>query len=229
MMIRYRMIALVAILLIIPCTASAISIPISLSAKGGIGSAYYSMDELNTQIAFMRQTLGTNFSPLENGFQVYLEGRIWVMGRFAGIVGWEHYWVEAAMDAGSYNLTYKAPTNVFLLGAAVTVFDFPKLVDINLGARGSYGQTIYGTNEFTESSLLEEFKNNDYGWDVFAEVNTNFLRPIEVGMMLGYRNLKIDELVNKYDEVARHIESNRKVVLDFSGMYFYVTAGVRLW
>jgi hypothetical protein len=228
-----RSTALIAViigaLVLTPSAVKADSFPVSFSAKGGIGQGYFSMSELNSQIASMRQYYDANLSELKNGFNVYLEGRIWFFGRFAALAGFEHYWAENTMDTGEFTLTYKAPTSVFLLGGVMTVFTVPKLVDLNIGVRGSLAKAIYGTNEFTESDYVSEYKNNGYGWDIFAEVNTNFIRPVEVGLMLGYRGLKVKDLKNKFDETATFIHSDDSVVLDYSGIFFYLTAGVRLW
>ncbi|MBN2185171.1 MAG: hypothetical protein JW746_07565 [Candidatus Krumholzibacteriota bacterium] len=225
-----KAIVLVIILsILIPGTVKAVPFPVSFSAKGGIGTGYFSMSEINTQITTLRQVYNTNLESIDNGFQVYLDGRVWFFDRIAFIAGFEHYWVEAKMDATEFTLTYKAPASVYILGGAVNVLKFPKLVDINVGARGTYTKAIYGSNEFTESSRLLEYKNNAYGWDIFAEVTTNFINPVEIGMMLGYRSARITDLINKYEDIAVHAVSATKVELDYSGMFFYITAGVRLW
>jgi len=204
-------------------------VPVSFSAKGGIGQAYVSMGAINDHFSLLRENLGTDLVSIDNGFQVYLEGRVWFYNRVAAVAGWEHYWIEASIDAGSYGLLFKAPTNTLLLGAAVKVYEVPDLLDINLAARGLFGSTVYGSNEFTGTSSLEEYKNNSYGWDLLVEATSTFLRPVEVGFMLGYRSLEISDLKNKFDEIAEHSISGDPVVLDFSGVYYYITAGFRLW
>ena len=204
-------------------------VPVSFSARGGIGQAYVSMGELNDHFSLLRENWGTDLVSIDSGFQVYLEGRVWFYNRVAAVAGWEHYWIEASIDAGTYGLLFKAPTNTLILGAAVKVYEVPDLLDVNLAARGLFGSTVYGSNEFTGNSSLEEYKNNAYGWDFLVETTSTFLRPVEVGFMLGYRSLEISELKNKFDEIAEHSISGDPVVLDFSGVYYYITAGFRLW
>ncbi len=219
----------VATMLMTPAVVSAGTMPVGFSAKGGIGVAYVSMNELNSQFSLLRRSLNTDLVSIDNGFQAYIEGRVWFFDRVAAIVGWEHYWIDASIDAGTYALIFKAPTSTILVGGAVKVFGFPEFVDINLGVRGSFSNTIYGSNELLNTAILDEYKNNAYGWDIFAETTTAFLRPVEVGFILGYRNLEISELKNKFDDRAEHSISGKPVVLDFSGAYFYMTAGFRLW
>lgn len=204
-------------------------VPLSFSARGGIGQAYVSMGALNDHFSLLRENLGTDLVSIDNGFQVCLEGRVWFYNRVAAVAGWEHYWIEASIDAGTYGLLFKAPTNTLFLGAAVKVYEVPDLLDVNLSARGLFGKTVYGSNEFTGNSSLEEYKNNSYGWDFLAEATSTFIRPVEVGFMLGYRSLEISDLKNKFDEIAEHSISGDPVVLDFSGVYYYITAGFRLW
>ncbi|MBN2071224.1 MAG: hypothetical protein JW814_07175 [Candidatus Krumholzibacteriota bacterium] len=210
-------------------SAGKLPFPVSISAKGGIGTASFSMSEINSQITYLRQVYNTNLSPIDNGFQVYLDGRIWVFDRIAFLVGYEHYWVDSSMDATTFTLMYKCPANVYMMGGAVNVVKFPKLLDINVGARGTYTKAIYGSNEVTESTRLLEYKQNNYGWDLFAEATTNFLNPVEVGLMFGYRNAKITEMENKFKDIATHAETGEIVTLNYSGVFFYLTAGFRLW
>lgn len=209
--------------------AVALDIPVGFEVKGGLGVGYFSMGELNDQITIMRQELSTNLSELSNGFNLKIEGRVWLFDRIAFITGYERYWVETSMAAGSNILIYKAPSNVFLMGGAVNVISLPRFIDINLGLCGSFAKSTYGSNEEDLSSRTDDYKSNGYGWNLFAEVNTNFIRPIEVGLQLGYRGLKIDEYENKYQDQAVFYVSNDPVVIDYSGMYFYFTAGIRLW
>ncbi len=220
---------LTACLLVLPLSVRAGSIPISISAKGGVGTANFAMDGINDQLSLLRQTYGGNSSALDGGFNVYLEARVWMFGRVAALIGFEHYWAETDLTTPSDSYIFKAPTNVLLLGGAVTVLQFPKLVDINLGARGSFAKVTFGTNEIDVSGNLDEYKNNSYGWDIFAEVNANFLRPVEVGIMVGYRNLTIDGLEDKFGDIAYHVDSGKEVELDYSGTFIYITAGFRLW
>ena len=226
---KKAIILLIVLFILIPGTLKAVPFPVSFSAKGGIGTGYFSMSKINSQITELRQVYDTNLESIDSGFQVYLDGRVWLFDRIAVIAGFEHYWVEAAMDAAEFTLTYKAPASVYLLGGAVNILKFPNLLDINVGGRGTYTKAIYGSNEFTESSRLLEYKKNSYGWDIFVEATTTFINPVEIGMMLGYRRVSLTDLENKYEEIAVHAVSGDKVALDYSGMFFYITAGVRLW
>ncbi|MBU8920883.1 MAG: hypothetical protein KOO63_03385 [Bacteroidales bacterium] len=220
---------IIAISFAVPAEALADSSPIGFSAKAGIGSAYYSMGELDDQMGQLRQFYDGDLTSVDNGFQVYLEGRVWFFDKFAAIIGYEHYWMDTTMDAGDFNLIYKSPANVLVLGGAVNIFRFPELLDINMGGRGSFSKTTFETNELTEDSRLDEYKKNSYGWDIFAEVNASFLRPVEIGFMLGYRHLKVDGFEDKFGDPAIFSNSDEDVVMDFSGMYYYLTAGIRIW
>ena len=156
----FSMLLIIAISFTLPTQTLAGPFPIGFSAKAGIGSAYYSMKELNDQMGILRQHYDGELASVDNGFQVYVEGRVWLFDKFAAIIGYEHYWMDTDMDAGDFNLIYKSPANVLILGGAVNIFEFPKLLDINLGARGSFAKTTLGTNELTEENLLDEYKDN---------------------------------------------------------------------
>ncbi|MCK4538251.1 MAG: hypothetical protein KAV42_05585 [Candidatus Krumholzibacteria bacterium] len=225
----FSMLLIIAILFMLPAQTIAAPFPIGFSAKAGIGSANYSMGELNDQMGILRQHYDGELVSVDGGFQVYVEGRVWFFNKFAAIIGYEHYWMDTDMGTGDFTLIYKAPADVLVLGGAVNIFKFPELVDINLGARGSFAKTTFETNELTEESNLDEYKKNAYGWDIFAEVTTSFLRPLEVGFMLGYRHLKMDGFEDKHGHPAIFSISDDDVVLDFSGTFFYFTAGVHLW
>ncbi len=219
-----------AILLLAPNPVISASFPVSFSVKGGVGSGYFSMNEINSQISRLRQAYNTNLSQIEKGTQICVDGRIWFFDKFAVIAGFEHYWAESAMNTGDFSIIHKLPATVFLVGGAVTVLSIPAVMDINIGARGSYTKATYESNEENPSSTrLGEYKNNSHGWDVFVEATTNFPRPIEWGVMLGYRNSRVDNLKNKFRDPAIHVSSGDYVVLDYSGMFFYITTGIRLW
>lgn len=224
-----RSIALAAVLIAFcPVIASAAGFPITFSAKGGFGVGYYSMGELNNHLTQMKQELGTTVSELDNGVNIYFEGRVWILDRVAGIVGYERFWVETSLNVEPTSITYKAPADVYVLGGAVRILTLPEIVDINAGVRGSFAHAIYGTNQDSES-VLREYKKNDYGWDIFAEANTNFLRPVEVGFILGYRSLSIEGFKDKFQHVVNFTTTGEPVAIDYSGAFFYLTAGVRLW
>jgi hypothetical protein len=55
---------------------------------------------------------------------------------------------------------------------------------------------------------------------------TNFLSPLQFGIMLGYRGLKIKEFEDRYGDLASFEPSGKVMEIDYSGVFFYVTAGV---
>jgi hypothetical protein len=150
-----------------------------------------------------------------------------MLNRFAATVGYEHFWCEKNMPINSSDyITYTMPADILSLGGAVHIYRVPKIIDINAGLKGTFGKVIYGTDE---SGRFIEYKANDYGWDIYAEFNTNFINPVQVGFTLGYRNLKIDGFEDKYGTTPYFIGTDNPVVMDYSGMYFYLTAGVAVW
>jgi hypothetical protein len=208
-------------------TASA-GLPVGFEAKGGIGIGYYSMSDLNDHLSSLRQTINANAEDVGSDFNVFIEGRVWMFQRVAGLVGYEHYWTEAALNTTSQTLKYTAPADVFYLGGAINIVSVPMLVEINAGVRGTFAKVVYGENEESETRL-SEYKANDYGWDIFAEVNTNFFKPIEVGFTLGYRNLKVSGFEDKYGHEPVFSTTGEAVAIEYSGMFFYLTAGIALW
>lgn len=209
-------------------TGARAELPVGLEAKAGIGIGYYSMSDFNDNLQELRQAAGTSFEDLGDGFNVMVEGRVWLLKRVAALAGYEHYWSELSAPAGSGTLTYKSPADVLYLGGAVHLIRFPKLIDVNLGVRGSFADVVYGTDE-TESGRYVEYKSNGYGWDIFAEVNTNFVNPVQVGFTLGYRNLEIDGFEDKFGTSPSFTYSGDDVTIAYSGMYFYFTAGLAVW
>lgn len=207
---------------------AAAGLPIGFEFKGGVGIGYYSMDELGDHIESLRQTVNANFEEVGSDFNVLAEGRVWFFGRIAGLVGYEHFWTEAALATTSATITYKAPADVLCLGGVINIFSFPMLFDINAGVRGTFAKVVYAENEENEARLVE-YKANDYGWDVFAEVNTNFFRPLEVGFTLGYRNLNVSGFENKFGREPEFSTSGDPVTIGYSGVFFYLTAGIAVW
>jgi hypothetical protein len=137
---------------------------------------------------------------------------------------------KGGIGVGYYSMgdLNKSPSDIFNLGGVVNIFKFPKLVDINAGAKGIFAKAIYASNEEDEERF-EEYKANDYGWDIFAEVNTNFIKPLEVGLTVGYRNLAVSGFENKFGREPVFSSTGNNVKIDYSGLYFYFTAGVSLW
>ena len=68
---------LTASFLVLPLSAESGTVPISISAKGGIGTANFAMDGINDQLSLLRQAHGGAASTLDGGFNVCVEGRIW--------------------------------------------------------------------------------------------------------------------------------------------------------
>lgn len=203
-------------------------LPVGFEFKGGIGLGYYSMGELNDHLESLRQTVNANYEQVGSDFNVFAEGRVWLFGRFAALVGYEHFWTEAALATTAATYTYKAPADVVYAGGAVNIVSFPMLVDVNAGLRGTFAKVVYADNEENEARLVE-YKANDYGWDLFAEVNTNFFKPLQVGFTLGYRNLAVSGFKNKFDEEPVFSTSGEAVEIEYSGVFFYLTAGIALW
>lgn len=208
-------------------SAAAADLPVGLEIKSGIGVGRFAMGDLNEYIALKRQETGANFRELTSGFNFFAEGRVWLFGRAAGLAGFEHYWAEAALPTVAGTINFKAPADVLYLGGAVNAFSFPDFIDINAGIRGTFAKSVYGTNE-ADMARFVEYKANSYGWDIFVETSTNFIRPLEVGFTLGYRRLNIDGFQDKFGRSAVFSSSGVPVSLDYSGMFFYFTAGVAI-
>ncbi len=219
---------LAAVLLLSAPAALKAELPLGIEAKAGVGVGYYSMSDFNDNLERLRQAAGTTFENLDNGFNVMVEGRVWFFKRIAGLAGYEHYWSEMTAPGGSTTLTYKSPADVLYLGGAVHLLRLPKLIDVNVGLKGSFADVVYGTDD-TESGRYIEYKSNGYGWDLFAEVNTNFVKPVQVGFTLGYRNLDIDGFEDKFGDAPEFTYSGEEVNIAYSGMYFYFTAGLAVW
>ncbi len=219
--------AALAAAILVPSAALA-DFPVGFEVKGGVGVGYYSMGEFNDNLEAVREQYGVSFDDLTSGFNVMLEGRIWMLGRIAATAGYEHIWVEQIMPTGSSSyVTYKMPADLLSLGGTVHIFRVPKVIDINGGVKGTFAKVVYGTDE--SGGRFTEYKANDYGWDIYAEINTNFINPVQVGFTLGYRSLKVDGFEDKFGNTPEFIGNDEPVVLDYSGIYFYFTAGVAIW
>lgn len=216
---------IIAVLLIMAPGQNVFGFPIGLSIHGGLGKGYYSMEELNDNLNELRLELDSNLSDLSNGTNVMLQGRLWFIGRIAVTVGYEHFWGETEIQTVDSQILIKAPANIYSIGGIITPLSLPVFADFNIGASISFGSCIYGTNqEF--SRQLEEFKGDDTGYQIYAEAMTNFLTPLQFGLMLGYRGLKIQELEDRYGDLGFFEPSGELMEIDYSGVYFYVTAGV---
>ncbi len=223
---RLAVISVTALMLILPLSDSG-AFPLELSLRGSVGLGYYSMEKLNRHINARRQKIGANLDQITNGINIAAEGRIWVLGRAALTMGYEHFYAEAQVDAETYSVAYRAPVGLYSLGVAVSALKLTS-VDINAGINRIFGLSDYQTNEYT-GGLIQNFKAADNGLEIFTEITTNFLKPVEVGFQLGYRRLEFKPFVNKFrDEIYFNQEENQKTVLDYSGTYFYLTTGIRI-
>lgn len=214
------------ILFLVPCD-SADAFPIGVSVRGGIGMGYYSMSELNNHIRTIGYSVSIPLSELENGINVNVHGRLWLFDRIAVSAGYERFWAETTYDLGSYPIEYKGPADVYTIGGVLSIFSFPDLIDINFGVNGCIARSVFGTNIFS-GRLLTEFKGNDNGYEAFAEIATNFIRPVELAFQLGYRGIKVESYENKYGDVMYFPDPYVRVQLDYSGAFFYITAGIRI-
>jgi hypothetical protein len=219
--------AMVFVAMLAIASADLAAFPLGISVKGGIGQGYYSMDALNENLKVASQQHGAFFDDLSKGINVALQGRVWVLGRYGLHLGYQHYWGESTAIAGGTEYTYKTPADVYSIGCVINILSFPVLFDINAGANLCHVRSIFGTNVRTES-FLQEYKGNDNGFDVYAEVVTNFIRPVDIGIQFGYRDLTVKSLENKFKEEARFPISETKVELEYSGVFFFFTAGIRL-
>ncbi len=219
---------LVAVMLAIPAGCAG-AFPFSLSVRGGIGMGYYSMSDLNAHIGLVRQHYHVAMDDLANGINVNLHGRIWFIDRIAASVGYEHFWGDTSPRMSDESITYKTPCDVYSIGGVLNVLTLPKLLDLNLGVNLCYVRSIFGTNIFTGSRLLE-FKGNDNGYEVFGEVATGFFLPVEVGMQLGYRGLKVDELKDRFNQTFDEYTGSglTDFSINYSGVYFYLFTGIRI-
>lgn len=220
------LLALASLLAAVPAFGA--RLPIGFEIKGGVGMGYYSMGDLNDHLESLRQSVNANFEETGSDFNVFAEGRIWLFKRVAGLAGYEHYWTQADLATTTEIISFKAPADVFYLGGALNIFSFPMLADINAGVRGTFAKAVYADNEENETRLVE-YKANDYGWDIFAEVNTNFFKPLEVGFTLGYRSLKVSGFEDKFGDEPVFSTTGKAVAIEYSGMFFYLTAGIAVW
>lgn len=225
-MLKKTLLTIIAMLLLtLAPVQDVFGFPIGISVHGGLGKGYYSMGELNDNLNELRLELDSNLSDLSNGTNVMVQGRLWFLGRFAVTVGYEHFWGESEIQTVDAMILIKAPANVFSIGGIITPLSIPVFVDLNIGASMSFVSCIYGTNQ-EYSRILEEFKGDDTGYQIYAEAMTNFLDPLRFGLMLGYRGLKIREFEDRYGDLGYFEPSGAVMEIDYSGVFFYLTAGV---
>jgi len=207
-----RMIACTAMIIVhlIPCS-SAHPGPFGFSVKGGIGMGYYSMDDLNNHIREVRQNRNAMLDEISGGININIQGRLWLFDQIALSAGYEHLWGNTEGQTIDYTITYKTPADIYTIGGVANILSLPTLIDLNIGGNVCMARSVYGTNLLT-ITRLKEYKGNENGYELFAEVATNFLRPVEVGFQLGYRGLKIKELEDKGIYPAQ-LEIARSVLL----------------
>ena len=220
------LIAVLAAAVLVPSSAAA-TFPLGFEVKGGVGVGYYSLTEFKDNIQAIQEQFGLEFDDPSSEINVMLDGRLWMFGRFAASVGYEHLWMDYNMPVGSSNyVTYKMPADILSLGGVVHIYRVKNVIDINAGLKGDFANVVYGTDQ---DGNYTEYKSNGYGWDIYAEINSNFMNPVQVGFTLGYRSLKIDGFEDKFGNTPTYIGTGQPVVVDYSGMYFYFTAGVAIW
>jgi hypothetical protein len=227
---KRNVIAIGVLLSIVAAYSPAQSIPIGFSAVGGLGYGYYSMGDLNRHIGSKRQDLGISLDELSNGVNFRLEGRVWVYDRAAVTGGYEYYWGETSSTGTSTSISYSAPTDVYTIGVIVPVIRKQGAFYLCLGINRCMAKSIFEMKEEDDSSrLIPSFKGDDSGYEAYAEIETKFLNPLEIGLQLGYRGLKIETLNSIKDGAAAYFEDGTKVNVDYSGVFFYLTTAIRLW
>jgi len=207
--------------------------PVSFSVNGTIGGGYYAMSQLNRTLNNLSRTYKIKIEEIDSGINLSLGARAWVLG-IAGInAGYEKLLAETTFDNGELLFSYKVPATIYKFGAIVKAYSVPSALDFCIGANVCLIRATYGTNTFYEGDeliatrVLKEYKGEDTGYEFLGEIHTNFLRPLEVGVQFGYRLLKVNEFTNKQGEPVE-FEPYVKAKADYSGLFFYIMAGVRI-
>lgn len=218
--------AVVSLAVLAAAFSRAESFPLGVSIVGGIGYGYYDMEALNVHLGHVAQERNVKFDGLTGGVNVRIEGRAWMYDFVALTGGFEHFWGETESEGTSSTLSYRAPCDVYTVGAVVAAVRIENVMNLCAGANVCFAHAVYGTNEVIERQF-SEYKGENEGYEIYAEAHTNFLNPIEVGFQLGYRGLVIEEFTDKYGDTAS-FEPSIKMELDYSGMFFYFTTAIRL-
>ncbi len=219
--------AFVALAVLSLAAAPAGSFPIGFSAVGGIGAGYYDMEALNRHLGHVAQDLGVaSLDDLSSGVNFRVEGRVWMFDQFAVTAGFEHFWGATESEGTESSLSYRAPSDIYTVGAIVAVVRIENALNLCVGSNLCFANTVYGTNEVIERRL-QEFRGDDQGFELYAEAHTNFLKPIELGFQLGYRGLALKSFTDKYGDTAS-FEEGMKMEIDYSGAFFYFTTAIRL-
>ena len=219
--------ALIVLALVPLVSARAGTFPIGVSVIGGIGSGYYDMGSLNHFLGRLAQDSNIYFDGLDKGVNVKLEGRVWLYDRFALAGGYEHLWGKTESTGTSTTLTFQAPADIYTIGTVVRVYTVREGLNLCAGANLCFAESVYGTNVFNSSRVLSEYKGKDQGFEIYAEAHSVFLNPVTVGFQLGYRSLTIAELKDKSSS-ADLFGTPGANEIDYSGAFFYFTAGIRL-
>jgi hypothetical protein len=218
-----------AVVLLAAIAANGHAFPIGFSASGGIGIAYYAMNDLNNHIHITNQQEKTTIPDLSDGVNFNVQGRVWLFNRFAVTLGYGHYYGDVRSEQSEVVSTIKVPVDVYFVGGAVNILFIDELIDINVGLNRCAAQSTFSIPQM-DIERVKEFKANDTGYEIFVEAVTNFIRPIEVGFQLGYRRLKVKALEDKFGKIpAAYFDTfDSSMELDYSGTFFFITAGVRL-
>jgi hypothetical protein len=223
---RGTAVALICAAAIIGACDRVCSFPLGVTVGGGVGVGYYSMDELNEHIGIIGQENALTIKGITNGVNFRVEGRLWYEHIAALTGGYEHFWGETNAVEASSSLSYRTPADVYTLGAIVAVLRLENSFDLCIGMNRCWSKVVFGTNEIT-GRRLTEFKGEETGYEAYAEIHTNFINPIEVGLQLGYRGIKIETLNDKFGEPG-YFDSDRRITIDYSGVFFYLTTAIRI-
>jgi hypothetical protein len=219
--------AFVTLAILSLAAAPAGSFPIGFSVVGGIGAGYYDMGALNEHLGHVAQDLGVaSLDDLSGGVNFRIEGRVWMFDLFAVTGGFEHFWGATESQGTESSLSYRAPSDVYTLGAIVAVFRIENALNLCVGSNLCFAESVFGTNEVI-ARRFSEFRGSDRGYEIYAEAHTNFLKPIEVGFQLGYRGLALKSFTDKYGDTAS-FEPDLNMEIDYSGAFFYFTTAIRL-
>jgi hypothetical protein len=225
---RGIVVALVALGILSLAVSPARSFPIGFSVVGGIGVGYYDMESLNRHLQKFAQDSGlTSLDNLSNGVNFRIEGRVWMFDLFAVTTGFEHFWGATESQGSSSVLSYRAPADVYTVGAIVAPLRIENVLNLCVGSNLCFANSIFGTNEII-ARRLSEFKGDGRGCELYAEAHTNFLDPIEVGFQLGYRWLALKTFTDKYGDTASFDSLTGTMEIDYSGAFFYFTTAIRL-
>ena len=218
--------ALCTLAIIMAAHTPAQPFPLGFSAVGGIGAGYYSMSELNRHIGLIAQKTHVSLDDLSSGVNFRAEGRLWVLNKVALTGGYEHYWGEMSSEGTSAGISYRTPADVYTVGGIIAILRIENAFSLCIGANGCMAKSAFGKNDPGERRL-SEFKGDDNGYEAYAEIHTNFIDPVVVGFQLGYRGLKITTLKNRFGHEGT-FESGQKYQVDYSGVFFYLTMGIRI-